>query len=115
MQKLKIPSHDFPCSARLFYLHFPAFPTMADPTNLVTMEDSTPAISQKHRAQFRAAFLIQARKREKQPLAETPAELFHRLSAAKISKKIKSAKSAAKASIKKKETKAMTSYFAKKK
>ena len=88
---------------------------MADPTNLVTMEDSTPAISQKHRAQFQAAFLIQALKREKQPLAETPAELFHRLSAAKISKKIKSAKSAAKASIKKKETKAMTSYFAKKK
>jgi hypothetical protein len=86
---------------------------MTSPTNRYVMDDPTATISQKKTAQFRAAFQIQALKREKQPLAETPTEIFHRVSAAKISKQIKSAKSAAKASIKKKQTKPMTSYFGK--
>jgi uncharacterized protein YjgD (DUF1641 family) len=75
------------------------------------MDDPSTTISQQQTDQFRAAFQIQARKRQKQPLAETPNEIYHRLAAAKISKTIKTAKSAAKASIKKKETKPITSYF----
>ena len=88
---------------------------MTPPTDLTnpchTMEDT----AAKQRSQFQAAFAIQARKREKKPLPETPTEMFNRLSEETISKKIKLAKSAAKASIKKTEIKTITSYFGKKK
>ena len=61
--------------------------------------------------QLYAACSIQAGKREKKPLEESSSKKFHRISEQKDAKKIKSAKLAAKASIKKKEMKTMSFYF----
>ena len=83
----------------------------AKQTAIPTVEDQAKILHQKQKAQFYAACAIQARKREKKPLVESSTEKHLRVSEQQDAKKIKSAKSAAKASIKKKEMKTMSFYF----
>jgi hypothetical protein len=78
------------------------------------MDDQAKLLHRQQMAQFYAACSIQAGKREKKPLQESPSEMYERISEQKDAKKIKRAKSAAKASLKKKKMKTMAFYFGEK-
>jgi hypothetical protein len=63
------------------------------------------------KAAYLAAVTTAARKVIKQPKEQTPTELFNPMKEKKEEKRVKSAKTAAKKSLKKKEIHKMTQYF----
>ena len=75
------------------------------------MEKQPKSIYRKQMAQCNAACTNQVVKRDKKPLEESSDEKYLRISKEQDSKKIKRAKSAAKASIKRKEMKTIGFYF----
>jgi 2-oxoglutarate dehydrogenase complex dehydrogenase (E1) component-like enzyme len=70
--------------------------------------------AQHYRQQFAAAIAVAACKVEKKEKEEMPAEMFQRITAAKVIKENKSIKSAAKMLVKKKKIQKISTYFHKK-
>ena len=80
----------------------------------ITNHEQTAHPTLHYREQFTAAMVVAARKVEKRVKEETPIEMYTRISAAKVAKENKSAKSAAKKLVKSKKLKKISTFFKKK-